>query len=284
MNSTNLRVQKVDYAASWLLSGWVVSSLLVIALFFVWWNGSLKPAPESIIEEFGGLGGDAQVVSNNVEPPGNEEAESLTDPSLADSLAALTDVASSVEVNTESESADSGLGESGRSNGHTSSAGLGGRLGGSEDAVARFERWELQFLAKDVKDYAAQLDFYEIELGCVGKAKLVDYASGFSGPIQKRAGKGSDEKRLYFMWRQEGPLVAFDRQLLGQAGIETQGRQLLKFIPSSLEDQLARAEMKHAISHGHNKVREIAKTVFESRPTSSGYDFVVIEQRYRAVK
>ena len=157
-------------------------------------------------------------------------------------------------------------------------------MGGSEDAVARFERWELQFLAKDVKDYATQLDYYEIELGCVGKAKLVDYASGFSGAIQKRSGKGSDEKRLYFMWRTEGPLVAFDRQLLGQAGIETQGRQLLKFIPPSLEDQLARAEMKHAISQGHNKVREIAKTVFESRPTASGYDFVVIEQRYRVVK
>ena len=101
MNSTNLRVQKVDYAASWLLSSWVVSSLLVIALFCVWWSGSLKPAPESIIEEFGGLGGDAQVVSGNVEPPGNEEAEALIDPSLGDSLATLTDVASSVSANTE---------------------------------------------------------------------------------------------------------------------------------------------------------------------------------------
>ena len=86
------------------------------------------------------------------------------------------------------------------------------------------------------------------------------------------------------MWRQEGPLVAFDRQLLGQAGVQTQGRQMLKFIPKELEDRLYQTEMQYAISKGHSKVREIAKTVFESQPASSGFDFVVIEQRYRTVK
>lgn len=284
MNSTNFRVQRVDFAASWLLSAWAVSSFLIVALVFVWWNGSLTSTVESItVKGSNGLGGDTQAVVGDVEPPGQDEAEALATPSLSDSLATITDAASSVLASSEDsevKSKDFGNGEIGTSHGHPGGT-LNGRLGEDADIVARFERWELQFLAKDVNEYAAQLDFYKIELGCVGKAKLVDYASRFSQALNKRSGKGSDEKRLYFMWRQEGPLVAFDRQLLGQAGVETQGRQLLKFIPSELEDQLYLTEMKYASGQGHTKVREIAKTVFESRVVASGYEFVVIDQRYR---
>ncbi len=150
--------------------------------------------------------------------------------------------------------------------------------------MPRFERWDLKFQAKDIKAYATQLDFFKIELGCIGKSPLVDYAAGFSGSPQKRSGKGGEEKRLYFMWRTEGPLVAYDRQLLGSASVQTQGRQMLKFIPKELEDRLAQSEMKYAISKGHSKVKEIAKTVFESQPASSGFEFAVIEQRYRVVQ
>jgi hypothetical protein len=285
MNSSNLRVQKVDFTASWLLSAWIVASLLVIALLFVWWNGSSKTAVESIVlEDSLGLVADARLVAGDVEPPRHEEAEALTTPSLGDSLAAITDAASCVSANLDSDSLDPAVSGFGYSQLHQAGPTLNSRLGEDDDIVARFERWELQFSAKDASDYAAQLDFYKIELGCVGKAKLVDYADGFSGEIQKRSGKGSDEKRLYFMWRQEGSLSAFDRQLLGQAGIETEGRQLLKFIPPKLEDRLSLAEMKYAVGQGHNKVREIAKTVFKSQPSSSGYDFVVIEQRYRTIR
>lgn len=144
--------------------------------------------------------------------------------------------------------------------------------------------WELRFAASDITSYAVQLDHYEIELGCVGKSKLVDYGSGLSRSPEMRRGKGSEEKRLYFMWRQEGPLASFDRQLLLRAGIQTEGRQLLKFIPKDLEARLYQAEMQYANSNGHLKDGEIAKTVFESRPASSGFEFVVVEQRYRVVK
>jgi hypothetical protein len=48
-----------------------------------------------------------------------------------------------------------------------------------------------------------------------------------------------------------------------------------------LENLLAQAEMIYANSKGHKSVKEIAKTVFESRQTGKGYEFVVIEQFYR---
>ena len=280
MSSVNLRIQKVDVAASLLLSLWVISGSLVIALLGAWWTEGRTVGIDPItlekitLEKTDGRGNHAIGFANDVEPPGQEEAEVLNDKPLGESLAELTDAASSVSASDESALV-------GKLRGDDRPA---GPLGDPDDIVSRFERWELKFLAKDVKTYATQLDHYKIDLGCIGKSKLVDYAFGFGGVPQKRSGKGSEEKRLYFMWRQEGPLVAFDRQLLGQAGVQTQGRQLLKFIPKDLEDRLYQTEMKYAISKGHSKVREIAKTVFESQPASSGFDFVVIEQRYRTLQ
>ncbi len=282
--SQNLRTQKVDVVASLLMSLLMIIGSLAIILFVIWFTTTFTWETGGIVVEpeptAAGRGDHAEGFARDIEPPGAEEADFLNEPSLAESLEAVTDAVTSVaatidnvDTNTTASAVGSGRGDSRPP----------GPLGEGEDIVSRFERWELKFLAKDVKSYAAQLDHYKIELGCIGKSKLVDYAFGFSGTPQKRAGKGSDEKRLYFMWRQDGPLVGFDRQLLGQAGVQTQGRQMLKFIPKELEDRLYQTEMKYAISKGHGKVREIAKTVFESQPASSGFDFVVIEQRYRTV-
>ena len=280
----NLRTQKVDVVASLLMSLLIIFGMLAIVLFLVWatstftWNtGGIEVEPEPTAA---GRGDHAEGFARDIEPPGAEEADFLTEPTLAESLEAVTDAVTSVAATMDNVDTDATATAVGSGRGDSRPP---GPLGEGEDIVSRFERWELKFLAKDVKSYAVQLDQYKIELGCIGKTKLVDYAFGFSGSPQKRSGKGSDEKRLYFMWRTDGPLVSFDRQLLGQAGVQTQGRQLLKFIPKELEDRLYQTEMKYAISKGHSKVREIAKTVFESQPASSGFDFVVIEQRYRTV-
>jgi hypothetical protein len=284
-STRNLRTQKVDVVASLLMSSFLIVGSLVFVLFVIWFtstyqwqSGGIQVEPEPTAA---GRGDHAEGFARDIEPPGAEEADFLNEPTLAESLEAVTDAVTSVAATMDNVDTDTNASAVGSGRGDSRPP---GPLGEGEDIVSRFERWELKFLAKDVKTYASQLDFYKIELGCIGKSKFVDYAFGFSGAPQKRSGKGSDEKRLYFMWRQEGPLVAFDRQLLGQAGVQTQGRQMLKFIPKELEEKIYQIEMKYAISKGHSKVREIAKTVFESQPASSGYDFVVIEQRYRTVQ
>ncbi len=283
-NTRNLRTQKVDVVASMLMSSFLITGALVFVLFVIWFTSTYKWETGGIqVEEerVAGRGDHAEGFARDIEPPGAEEADFLSEPTLAESLEAVTDAVTSVAATMDNVDTDVNASAVGSGRGDSRPP---GPLGEGEDIVSRFERWELKFLAKDVKTYASQLDFYKIELGCIGKSKLVDYAFGFSGTPQKRSGKGSEEKRLYFMWRQDGPLVAFDRQLLGQAGVQTQGRQMLKFIPKELEDRIYQTEMKYAISKGHSKVREIAKTVFESQPVSSGFDFVVIEQRYRTVQ
>ena len=284
VSTRNLRTQKVDVVASLLMSLFIITGALVFVLFVIWFTSTYKWETGGIqVEEerVAGRGDHAEGFARDIEPPGAEEADFLNEPTLAESLEAVTDAVTSVAATMDNVDTDANASAVGSGRGDSRPP---GPLGEGEDIVSRFERWELKFLAKDVKTYASQLDHYKIELGCIGKSRLVDYAFGFAGAPQKRSGKGSDEKRLYFMWRQEGPLVAFDRQLLGQAGVQTQGRQLLKFIPKDLEDRLYQTEMKYAISKGHSKVREIAKTVFESQPVSSGFDFVVIEQRYRTIK
>lgn len=286
----SMRVQKVDRVASLLLSGLVVSGLLVLLLFVIWLTQTLTwTAGVITIDEqrAAGRGNHAEGFERDVEPPAAEEIEPLTDPSLAESLQAVTDVASSVAATLVAIDSDADLALDGTGRGDSRPP---GPLGEGEDVVPRFERWELKFQAKGLQPYAAQLDFYNIELACVGGGvETVDYATNLSTSPQQRSGTSEAENkrgRLYFQWRQEGPLKQFDRQLLDQAGVKTSGRNLLKFIPKELEDRLAVAEMQAANAAGYKSVKEIAKTIFESRAAASGggYEFVVTEQRYRQVR
>ena len=281
-----MRTQKVDMVASLLMSLLVVVGMIVFLLFVVWltqtftWQaGDIKIEEERIA----GRGDHAEGFERDIEPPGAEEIEPLTEPSLAETLEAVTDAATSVAASLDSLDSNAVATADGTGRGDSRPP---GPLGEGDDIVPRFERWELKFQAKGLKPYASQLDFYGIELACVGGGvPTVDYAFSLAETPQKRSGTSESENklmRLYFMWRQEGPLKQFDRQLLEQAGVRTQNRQLLKFIPKPLEDQLAQAEMKYAIAAGHSTVKEIAKTIFESQASASGgYEFVVIEQRYR---
>lgn len=83
------------------------------------------------------------------------------------------------------------------------------------------------------------------------------------------------------MWRKSGPLLQYDRQLLQRAGIDANGRVLIKFIPKELEDRLAITELAYAKEKGVDTVKKIAKTIFESKSNSNGFEWVVVEQRYR---
>lgn len=285
LGTKSLRTQSIDVVASLLMSFLVVVGCLVLLLFVLWltqtftWN-----AGEIVIEEerVAGRGDHAEGFERDIEPPGAEEIEELAEPTLEESLQAVTDAATTVAASLEAVESDSVDTVAGSQRGDSRPP---GPLGEGDDIVPRFERWELKFQAKSLRPYATQLDYYKIELGCVGGTNTVDYAFNLSTSPQKRSGSSVQENkraRLWFMWRQDGPLKQYDIQLLGQAGVSTGGRQLLKFIPKDLEDALAKTEMQFARSKGHESVKEIAKTIFESQAGSGGgYQFVVIDQRYR---
>ncbi|MEM7316116.1 MAG: hypothetical protein AAF497_23525 [Planctomycetota bacterium] len=211
--------------------------------------------------------------------PGAVEVEQLLDSSVEDLLMAVSDsaslvagawVTSSTHQNIPTEG-ENGLGDSRKSVSPT----------GDIEGLPAFQRWQLNFSARDLRSYARQLDHFGIELGVVGgQVQGVDYVRDLSSVLTTRRDSSETEQRLYFMWNQPGPLMHYDRRLLSRAGVELPGREVLKFISPELENRLTQIELEYARSVGRDSLSDIAKTVFESYPAGDGYQFKVIAQRY----
>jgi len=281
-----LRTTKFDYVSSMLLALLLLIAAGVFMLFIVWWDSRVAApvkALEMLVENAAGRGENAEGTERDFEPPGADEVEALTEPTIQDTITAVTDAVTSVAASLDSVTSNMNTTNIGDGKGDSRPA---GPMGEGDDIVPRSERWQLNFAAKNLAGYATQLDFYKIELGALGGEQIqgVDYASGLSGTPKIRRGKSADEKRLYFMWTTESPLKKFDSQLLQKAGIPVPGRQMVKFVEKDLENVIANVELDYAKSKGHQSVKEIAKTVFDSQPKDNGFVFVVVDQRYRKPK
>ena len=281
-----LRTHLIDRVSSLLISMVLIVGITVAVLGSIYFSRIKLPQQESVVflpeEKAAGRGDHAAGFARDFAPPGDEEVEQITEPSLQQSLEAVTQLVSTVSASLDTiESASTNA---------SKGSGLGdsrppGPLGEGADIIHRSERWELKFTARNLQGYAAQLDFFQIELAAIGGGiKTVDYAANFSGTPTKRSGTSKAEERLYFMWRAGGALEQYDRQLLQRAGINVTGRRVLKFVSDELQNQLYALEMKFAQEKVGRVVlpTELAKTIYECRPKDSGgFEWVVIDQRYR---
>ncbi|TVP95625.1 MAG: hypothetical protein EA381_18560 [Planctomycetaceae bacterium] len=273
-----LRTSQFDVVSAFLMALMWFIGVFALMLFIIWVTSRLsfgpRPFPQ-IIETPAGRGDNAEGSERDFDPPGAEEISELAEPTLQDTITAVTDAASSVAA-VAATSDSSGKGDS-RPPGPEAEG---------DDIIPRHERWELQFAAKNAGTYAQMLDFYKIELGAVGGGvQGVDYAANLAGTPRVRQGKSDDEERLYFMWVDRAtPLYAFDRQLLQKAGVNISNRELLKFVEPELENMLANIELEYSTKAGHPSVTEIQKTIFQSIPAADGYTFEVLDQRYRKPK
>tara|TARA_R110002049_G_scaffold2750_10_gene22443 strand:- start:85839 stop:86774 length:936 start_codon:yes stop_codon:yes gene_type:complete len=279
-----LRISKFDVVTSFFLALIFFIGTFVLMLFIVWMLGG-KPKPRALaplIENPAGRGDNAEGFERDFEPPGAEEVEELLEPTLQDTIEAVTDAVSSVAATLDSMNTNATASTQGTGRGDSRPPGPEGE---GDDIIPRFERWELRFSAKNVRSYAGQLDFYGIELGAVGgDVQGVDIVSNLASSPKSRRVPSEEEKRLYFMWKSASPLMRYDQQLIQQAGVPLPGRQMLKFVPAELENQLAHTELDYAKEKGYESVKQIAKTIFESKGGGDGYVFEVIEQRYRKGK
>jgi len=141
----------------------------------------------------------------------------------------------------------------------------------------------LKFNASTIQEYAQQLSHHRIELSAIGGAVAgVDYVIDVAGrPRSRHNPDSASEGRLYFRLVDRGPLDQWDKQLLNRAGISLKDRIVLKFVDPALEDFLARIELDYALAHDRDTIDGVVKTVFRSERTGSGYQFVVVDQRYR---
>ena len=278
-----LKLSRFDAVTSLFFALILFLGAFVLMMFIIWLlSGEPRPAALApIIENPPGRGENPEGFERDFEPPGAEEVEELMEPTLADTIEAVTDAVSSVAAsltttttNATASSKGSGAGDS-RPPGPESEG---------DDIIGRWERWEITFNAKSKKDYATQLDFFKIELAAFGGGSNgIETASNLSAgkPNKRVNNKPETEKRLYFSWKLTNPLLQFDRQLLSSAGIQWTGRNVIRFIPPDLENQLAYMEKEYTEGKGKVFPNDIAKTVFESQSAAGGYEFKIVSQRYR---
>ena len=281
-----LRTSRFDTVTSLFVALIVFIGIFVSMLFIIWLTTrwTWKPLPiEPIVENPAGRGDNAEGFERDFEPPGEEEVEDLLEPTLADSIEAVTDAVSSVAaalVAADTDSAASSQGAGGKGDNRPP-----GPEGEGDDIVPRFERWQLDFEARDADTYAKQLDFFNFELAVMGGGmKGVEAVSDVSKGGKKRliTDTGS-EKRVYFQFSKATPLQKYEEELLRRAGatVDGKGRVTLKFIDPQTENMLAQMELAYAKSKGHELIQEVAKTIFRCEPDGGGYKFVVTSQRYR---
>lgn len=277
------KLSQFDAITSLFLSLILFLGIFVLMMYIIWLlSGDPKPvALAPIIENPAGRGENPEGFEDDFEPPGAEEVEELMEPTLAQTIEAVTDAVSSVAASLTTTTTDATASSAGSGAGDKRPP---GPKGDGDDIIGRWDRWELTFAAKGKKDYSKQLDYYKIELAAFGGggANVIDIASNLSTSPRKRVNtKPETEERLYFSWKLSNPLLQFDRQLLGEAGISYSGRNVIRFIPKDLENRLANYERDYCEKKGKKFPHDIAKTVFESQNSGSGYDFKVISQRYR---
>jgi hypothetical protein len=259
----------------------VILGFIVLIMFAVWLSMRIKynvAVPVTMVEDLGGggSGNNTPGAEQQLEEVSPEEVQDLQEVSVEQTLQAVTDAVSTQAVNLDAfEGGASGLG-TGEGTGTGDGRGPGP---GGKGKATQLPDWEVRFNATTIELYAAQLDFFGIELGAIGGGKAsVDYASKLAQPSPvTRSAAGDAEKRRYLVWR-KGPLAAADKSLLQKAKIDTTGRIVLQFLPEPVELQMRTLEAQFAKGKPLSQIR---RTVFGVKATGAQYEFYVMEQDYR---
>lgn len=164
-----------------------------------------------------------------------------------------------------------------------SAEGSGGRPlgvgGGTKGGEKRDQRWLVKFSDKgNLKSYAAQLDFFKIEIGVIFKDGRMVYLSNMSrGNTIRESRLSADDPRLFMSWK-GGDRIKADIELLEKAGIpDPASGMIVHFYAPETEQLLARLEK----SYGGKKPDEIRRTFFEIRKDGGGYEFFVSSQKLK---
>jgi hypothetical protein len=315
-----LRVSAYDRISSLLVSLLVMTSLVVAALLVLFFARKLITAqvavPVKPIQFSGGGGGGGSGaggmnLSQDLEPPGIEEAPDLAEPPIQDTLNAVAsavetqtavladarlDVAAEVAQGTDftdSRRAGRGFGVGTGNGGGTGSGegngvgsgrgnGIGNGIGngvGNGTGPAEPQR-EVRYEPTNLLEYAQWLDFFKIELGVLGQDNKIYYAYNLSHKTPDiREGAPAEEQRL-FMNSARGRFAPLDKQLLARAKLADKGKIVLQFYPAEAQAILYRLEQERATA-ADKKPEDIRRTVFRVVHTKDNFEFQVDEQTYR---
>ncbi len=155
-NFSLMRAHAVDRVSSLLMALVIMVGLAVAVMGSIFLSRLDLASPDAIVlepedEQAAGRGDHAEGFARDFAPPGQEEVADLAEPSLEQSLEAVTDAVTSIAASLNT--VESAVAEA------SQGSGLGdsrppGPLGEGPNIISRAERWELKFTARNLKGYA----------------------------------------------------------------------------------------------------------------------------------
>ena len=274
LDGCEMKVSQYERVASLLIALLLLVGMAVASAVLLWLTSQVFSSTKSVpvqLEQIGEGGGLGDSTDLDVEEVGLET--DLEDPEFKDTLETIADAValktSVLEDPTFLDDLEKGVG--GRK-------GDGRAPGFGAGKPGKPRHWEVRFIqGNTLKTYARQLDFFRIELGVLFPGNKVEYAYNLSKSRPDRRGGPADQEQRYYLTWQQGGLEEADHELLGLAGIASEGRLVLKFIPRELELELIGLERERA----GDDVDRIRATTFQIRAEGSGYAFHVVDQTYK---
>ncbi len=240
-------------------------------------GGGVPEGKVASVEEINVAGGEtADKASNN-----QEEATEFEEPSVEARPAAMLDTVMEAgqnlsEVDVSQVMPTGGRTATGKRSSKIGTGGPGYGFGPGDGGVRREDRWSILYKTGQTADeYARQLDAFGVELAIIVGNQLV-YVSNFSQVRPtKRTGSGSDDKRLFFVWRGQGRKES-DIALLSKADLQVGEGVIFQFYSPRTESILEQLEVRYK----GKQPAEIRNTRFGVVPSGNGYAFEVLSQDY----
>jgi hypothetical protein len=289
-----LQVSAYDRASSLLLALLLVFAAVAAALIFLWMShaglfgtaGDEDPAsaPLPLVNPNGEGGGNGRAAGGSQldSPSANEplagkdrETTGISDSTVLNGAVAVT----VVELDEQEIAAIKRKGNYGKGDG---TGGPDGPGDGHDRRIGQPgwpRNWEILFDKNTLDGYAKQLDFFEIELGVLvpNENKIIYvYHLQKRKPDTRVLADALKEDRYYFRWR-TGEMQRADEELVKRAGVSSEDRVIIKFLPRETERQLADLEQRYQGLAS----KTIRSTRFGVTRDGSGFKFVVLEQTKR---
>ena len=240
------------------LVGFITGLLALLIFLNMEWDKEVE-AEMFIFEDLAGFE-NPEGIAEDFEEPGVEELAEVEEPQLADALEMVTDAVSTTRAAIEAVDGTAAQMGQGKGLGDKRQSGLGGGGTGKGNPA---EHWVVKYSTTSKEAYAAQLDYFKIEIGALSKQTTgVQYAYNLSASKPSfREGTRREEKRVYFKKPNNHPVLRWDKQLLEAAGASTANKYIFTFYPMATFQKLYNLE-KAQLQRDGKQLTDVKRVTF----------------------
>jgi len=150
--------------------------------------------------------------------------------------------------------------------GSAGSAGSGGGTG----RAGRAARWVLRFNTRTARDYLSQLGGLGADVAFPAQGGKYRYFTDLAGSPKSSLRDLDSENRIY--WMDQDTYFEVAREL------DVDAEMMIAFLPTPLEEKMAKLEMARARERGVTREEDIIQTLFECVQRGGSFDVIVVDQ------